>query len=336
MFFFSAAQAKVLMIDTFNSKQDKNMLGGAMGSWIANPGDESQGAWAEFSEKERFGDSGCSLYLRYDVESREPAFGGYWMKLENLDATPYKLLVFFVKGDPAGYPTKFVLELKSDKQTGRFTVTGVTGKWSKIAIPLASFEGLTDFSALTEFVVVFSFDAIDVLTGAVYIDDLCFSDGFYDAIPARKPEVPADAPAPAPAGDAGEFAALVAEAKKEGLEVRQEKDSVVITVRINFDSGKSNISKQENKKVGHVADILKKHPALKVQVAGHTDNVGPKQYNMKLSLARAVSVANELARLGIDSKRLSSAGKGMDNPLAGNASAAGRAKNRRVEFIIGQ
>lgn len=331
-FLISGAEAKVLMIDTFNSKQDKNMLGGAMGTWIGNPSDESQGSWSEFSDKEKFGDAGSSLFLKYDVDSVNPAFGGYWMKLENADVTPYTLLVFFIKGDAAsGYPTKFAIELKSEKQTGRFVLRGVTNQWQKMAIPLSEFEGLTDLSALSEIVFIFAQDTVDNLTGAVYLDELCFTDGTYEPIKSKTQEKTL------PAKDEDdESSEILAEAKKEGLEVREENGAVVITVRINFDVNRYDIRKSEIQKVEQVAGILKKHTGPAVQVIGYTDNRGSKALNKKLSENRAASVKEELAKRGVAGQRLTSLGKGPDNPVADNSTVQGRAKNRRVEFIIGK
>ena len=80
--------------------------------------------------------------------------------------------------------------------------------------------------------------------------------------------------------------------------------------------------------------LLKAHPNLKVRVAGHTDNVGDKSYNLDLSKRRAHSVTAYLQSQGIASSRLQSVGYGMEHPVATNDTPSGRAKNRRTECEI--
>ncbi len=83
------------------------------------------------------------------------------------------------------------------------------------------------------------------------------------------------------------------------------------------------------------AKFLKDNPKLKIEVYGHTDNVGKVQDNLALSTDRAFSVRDKLIELGIDQKRLVNfKGFGSNKPVADNATEAGRAKNRRTEFMI--
>jgi OOP family OmpA-OmpF porin len=79
--------------------------------------------------------------------------------------------------------------------------------------------------------------------------------------------------------------------------------------------------------------LLKGSPTLKVYVVGHTDNVGSLDSNLKLSSARAASVVKALVTRGIAAARLQSAGVGPYSPVASNDTDAGKAKNRRVEFV---
>jgi outer membrane protein OmpA-like peptidoglycan-associated protein len=78
---------------------------------------------------------------------------------------------------------------------------------------------------------------------------------------------------------------------------------------------------------------MKENPDLKFSVEGHTDNTGSAATNQTLSDARSKAVLDKLVELGIDSSRLSSAGKGQNSPIADNSTDEGRAKNRRVEFV---
>jgi len=78
--------------------------------------------------------------------------------------------------------------------------------------------------------------------------------------------------------------------------------------------------------------ILKKNPEVRIEIQGHTDNVGSAVYNMKLSESRAKAVVEYLIKKGIDPRRISAKGYGLTQPIAGNDTEEGRAKNRRVEF----
>lgn len=81
-----------------------------------------------------------------------------------------------------------------------------------------------------------------------------------------------------------------------------------------------------------VAETLKRYPALRVEVAGYTDNKGPAGYNKKLSGQRANSVRNYLIMQGVAEGMLTAKGYGEDHPITDNNTAAGRAENRRVEL----
>jgi OmpA-OmpF porin, OOP family len=103
---------------------------------------------------------------------------------------------------------------------------------------------------------------------------------------------------------------------------------------IYFDTGKSEIKPESDAAISEIANLLKGNPGLKVLIVGHTDNVGERDYNMKLSKARADSVAKELiSKYGIDSGRLAAYGVGPLAPVAANKTEEGRAKNRRVELV---
>jgi outer membrane protein OmpA-like peptidoglycan-associated protein len=83
-----------------------------------------------------------------------------------------------------------------------------------------------------------------------------------------------------------------------------------------------------------VAQTIVQHPELVAQVVGHTDSTGQAAYNQVLSQNRAQSVANYLAQRGVAPNRLSAQGEGQNQPIADNATAAGRAQNRRVEIYL--
>ncbi|WP_134724554.1 OmpA family protein [Paracoccus luteus] len=83
-----------------------------------------------------------------------------------------------------------------------------------------------------------------------------------------------------------------------------------------------------------LARNLQQYPNSTVQVVGHTDNTGAAAYNMDLSQRRARSVAGVLTAGGVSPNRIATMGMGITQPVASNATAAGRAQNRRVEIVI--
>ncbi len=112
-------------------------------------------------------------------------------------------------------------------------------------------------------------------------------------------------------------------------------DRILILQPINFESGSAKILAESTVVVDQVAVVLNKTPELqKILVEGHTDNVGGAALNQKLSDDRAKAVVNALVARGVAPSRLTSRGWGLSKPLTTNATEAGRAKNRRVEFHI--
>ncbi len=102
---------------------------------------------------------------------------------------------------------------------------------------------------------------------------------------------------------------------------------------LQFDFGKATIRSSSYPSLDRVADILvKKNFSLKL--AGHTDNVGSGDANMKLSKDRAESVKDYLVSKGANPSRIEATGYGETQPIASNKTAAGRQKNRRVEFTL--
>jgi outer membrane protein OmpA-like peptidoglycan-associated protein len=83
-----------------------------------------------------------------------------------------------------------------------------------------------------------------------------------------------------------------------------------------------------------LAAALKANTTMKVLLEGHTDSTNTAAYNLDLSARRAKAVVTFLVKQGIDAKRLSSKGFGKDVPVASNATAQGRALNRRVEVSV--
>ncbi len=117
--------------------------------------------------------------------------------------------------------------------------------------------------------------------------------------------------------------------------VRVEGTQIVILQQVNFDTGKDTIDPSSFDLLGQVAAALEQHPDIaRVAVDGHTDNVGGDKPNKSLSEHRALAVVRWLIDHGVDARRLEARGFGQRRPIADNRNEAGRAKNRRVEFLI--
>lgn len=101
-----------------------------------------------------------------------------------------------------------------------------------------------------------------------------------------------------------------------------------------FEFDKADLLPKSKKELNKLVDILKDYPHLKIEIGGHTDNVGGNEYNQKLSHDRAKSVVDYLVSKDVDPSRLSYKGYGSQRPLTSNSSEEGRALNRRVEFLI--
>ncbi len=101
-----------------------------------------------------------------------------------------------------------------------------------------------------------------------------------------------------------------------------------------FATGSDKLLAKSFPKLNDVVSILKENPSYKVNVDGHTDDVGKDENNQVLSEKRAASVKAYLVSKGIDESRLTSTGYGETKPVADNKTAAGRAKNRRVEMTV--
>ena len=113
------------------------------------------------------------------------------------------------------------------------------------------------------------------------------------------------------------------------------KEKIVITDKVFFATGKTDILPKSNALLDSIAAVFTKFPNIKkVQVEGHTDDVGVDAKNLKLSEGRAASVVSALVKRGIAQDRLVAKGFGATKPLAQGKTEAAREQNRRVEFTI--
>jgi outer membrane protein OmpA-like peptidoglycan-associated protein len=109
---------------------------------------------------------------------------------------------------------------------------------------------------------------------------------------------------------------------------------VILPESVSFSPASSELVPAIRPALRIVSDSLERHPSSTVRVVGHTDNVGSAAYNSELSRERALAVARELIATGTGASRVTVSGRGANEPITSNASAAGRAQNRRVEIVI--
>lgn len=117
-------------------------------------------------------------------------------------------------------------------------------------------------------------------------------------------------------------------------QVCQQTFNELLQTPILFDSGDTRIHPDSQPLLNKLAETAMLCPNAQITVAGHTDNEGSNTTNMKLSEQRARTVASWLFQQGIDTKRIKAVGYGVKHPVADNATEQGRAKNRRIEFVV--
>ncbi len=127
------------------------------------------------------------------------------------------------------------------------------------------------------------------------------------------------------------------EAMKQDVSVNELADKLnkdgFVSLYVSFDTGKATIKADSAETLDAAAAALKAAASLKVEVGGHTDNVGAPEANQRLSQERAQAVMAALVARGIKADRMTAKGYGQTTPVADNRTEEGRAKNRRVELV---
>ena len=121
-----------------------------------------------------------------------------------------------------------------------------------------------------------------------------------------------------------------------GISVTRNGDNIILNMpsNITFDVDQDAVKPGFYQTLNSVAIVLRKFNRTLIDVNGHTDSTGSLQHNQDLSQRRALSVADYLGGQGIDQRRVSAVGFGPSQPIASNATEAGRSQNRRVEIQI--
>ncbi len=150
------------------------------------------------------------------------------------------------------------------------------------------------------------------------------------ALAACQSAPPPAAPAPAAPTRADKVQAL----QQLGFVATDDSWELNLGVKLLFDTDVDVLSKQGQEALADVARSLTRVGIERVRVDGHTDDVGSARYNDQLSLRRAESVARQLARAGMNDAAIERRGFGFTRPVASNATAEGRAQNRRVVVTV--
>ena len=103
---------------------------------------------------------------------------------------------------------------------------------------------------------------------------------------------------------------------------------------INFDLDKDTIKPNSRPVLDRAVTVLKKYPEIRIEISGHSDSTGNPEYGRDLPRRRANAVKKYLVEHGIEDARLETRGAGADEPIDTNKTAAGRARNRRIEFTV--
>ncbi len=115
------------------------------------------------------------------------------------------------------------------------------------------------------------------------------------------------------------------------LRYKRENDKPFILTGVNFDTGKATIRPDSFRQLDTVVDFMAHKPDARIEISGHTDNVGNAAANKALSEKRAQACRNYIVSKGIDKKRLDAVGFGDERPIAPNDADEGRQRNRRIE-----
>lgn len=121
-----------------------------------------------------------------------------------------------------------------------------------------------------------------------------------------------------------------------GVSVSRVGNDIILNMpgNVTFQTDSSDLNPQFFGVLDSVGLVLKEYDKTVIEVTGHTDSTGSAEYNQALSERRAATVATYINNRGIDRQRILAFGRGLTQPIADNATAAGRAINRRVELTL--
>jgi hypothetical protein len=167
--------ADELVVADFDTGDKPNNIGGDFGAWDKDPNDETQGTEMSFEPDDALGDpAGYAIRLDYDVDSPNPAYNGFWMKLNGEDVSGHNTIKFYIKGDAkVGFTKRIKIELKDmTNKPSPYVLTGITEEWKQVSIPFEKFRRIEDWSSINEFVIVFDDVTSNPKTGAILVDHI--------------------------------------------------------------------------------------------------------------------------------------------------------------------
>jgi hypothetical protein len=173
------AQTRTLVVADFNKGNRTTNLGEDIGTWDGFPNDPTQSCKMAYAVDDALAKSGGkSLQLDYDVDSPNPAYNGFWLKIQQAEVVDLDTLSFYVKGDSKkGFTSKIKIEIK-DKKHGKstFFVEHITDQWQKISLTLdpRSLDP-KQRRPFEEFVIVFDDVNSRPKTGRLLVDQIEFS-----------------------------------------------------------------------------------------------------------------------------------------------------------------
>lgn len=130
------------------------------------------------------------------------------------------------------------------------------------------------------------------------------------------------------------YDAIKGNMKDADVSLSEDKVTVVLGEAVLFDINSDVINENYYSTLAKMADILNKYPKTNILISGYTDNTGSDKLNQDLSKRRAEAAKNFLVKNKVATERIYTWGLGSKNPIADNNTEAGRAKNRRVQFVI--
>jgi outer membrane protein OmpA-like peptidoglycan-associated protein len=116
--------------------------------------------------------------------------------------------------------------------------------------------------------------------------------------------------------------------------VRLEEGKRFVLNNIYFDHDRADFLPRSFKELNTLLSLMRENPGMRIEIHGHTDDVGTDDYNYQLSLSRAYAVVEFLTDNGISPERVIARGYGSDVPVDSNDTPVGRQNNRRVEFLV--
>ena len=135
--------------------------------------------------------------------------------------------------------------------------------------------------------------------------------------------------------EAAQRAAAEATRELENLDARDTDQGLVLTLGdVQFDTGQASLKPGAAATIDRLAQFMRDYPEHSVRIEGHTDSAGDAATNQQLSERRAVAVRDAVVARGVDAARIEAVGQGEARPIAGNDTASGRERNRRIEIVV--